>query len=152
MGFKITFVSTAIGLLAANIKTLDSALLVLPAFASVFFDFIIYSYSFSIKRIGSYTRDHIEPFLKRNGHVPQEFLMWQKFLTQPKTRQNLALYGNFGLTILAAAVGIIALFFPFRPLISSSLIIVLVIFLIMDVMAYRSPIRLGKLWAERDFE
>jgi hypothetical protein len=152
MGFKITFVSTAIGLLVANLKTLDSALLVLPVFASVFFDLIIYSYSFSIKRIGSYTRKHIEPFLKRRGRVPKKFVMWQKFLTQPKTRQNLSLYGNLGLTILAAAVGIIALFCPFRPWLSSSLIIALTIFIIMDVMAYLSPKKLGKLWAEKDFE
>jgi hypothetical protein len=152
IGFKITFISAAIGLLVANLKTLDSALLVLPVFASVFFDFIIYSYSFSIKRIGSYTREHIEPFLKRHGHAPKKFIMWQEFLTQPKTKQNLSLYGNFGLTILAAVIGIIALFFPFRPLISASLIIVVIIFLIMDVLAYRSPIKLGKLWGASDFE
>lgn len=152
IGFKITFVSASIGLLVANLDSVDKALFILPSFAAVFFDFIIYSYSFSIKRIGSYTREHIEPFLKQKGAVPYDFVMWQEFLTQPRTRQNLSLYGNMGITVLTIAIGVIALFFPFRAWISSGLFAALAIFIVMDVIAYRSPSRLGKLWADKDFE
>lgn len=64
LGFKFTFVTASLSLLAANIEKIDKALFVMPAFSAIFFDFIIYSYSFSIKRIGCYTRDYIEPALK----------------------------------------------------------------------------------------
>jgi hypothetical protein len=149
MGFKIAFVSAAIGLMAKSIVSLDKALFVIPAFAAICLDFIIYSYSFSIKRIGSYTRDYIEPALKKNGSVPEDFRLWQDYLTEPKTRQNLGLYGNFGFTILTVAVGVISLFFPFRPSLSITLLIILLIFLIMDYLAYCSPKKLGKIWKDQ---
>lgn len=152
LGFKFTFVPVAMGLLAANLKEIDKALFVLPAFAAIFFDFIIYSYSFSIKRIGCYTRDYIEPALKSQKDVPEDFVMWQQFLTQPKTKQNLALYGNFGVTLLTVIIGLIALFFPFRILVSLGLITALAIFAVLDLLAYQSPKKLGKLWVDKDFE
>ncbi len=148
MGFKIGFISAAIGLMAKSIDALDKALFVIPAFAAICLDFIIYSYSFSIKRIGSYTRDYIEPALKKYGKVPEEFTLWQEFLTEPKTRQNLTLYGNFGFTILTVAVGGISLFYPFRPILSTTLLITLIVFLIMDYLAYRSPDRF-KMWKDQ---
>jgi hypothetical protein len=150
VGFKISFVTVAIGLMAANINTLDKALFVMPAFAAICFDFIIYSYSFSIKRIGSYCHKHIEPAIKKAGHVPENFTLWQEFLTDPKTRQNLALLGNFGFTLIIVAIGIVSLFFPFRLLITSVLTVTLVVFVVMDVvLAYLSPKRLGKLWKDQ---
>ncbi len=149
MGFKIAFVSASIGLMARNLESLDKALFVVPAFAAICLDFIIYSYSFSIKRIGCYTRDNIEPALKKYGNVPDEFTLWQDYLTEPKTKQNLALYGNIGFTILTVTVGAISLFSPFRPSLSISLLIALVIFVIMDYLAYRSPRKLGKMWREQ---
>jgi len=147
-GFKITFVTATIGLMAANIASLDKALFVIPAFAAICFDLLIYSYSFSIKRIGSYCREYIEPALKRGGHVPEDFTLWQEFLTDPKTRQRLSLAGNFGFTLLTVAIGIIALFFPYRPLLSSILCVILLIFVVIDILAYSSPRRLGKLWKD----
>jgi hypothetical protein len=152
MGFKITFVSAAIGLMAMNLNALDKSLFVIPAFAAICFDFIIYSYSFSIKRIGCYTREHIEPTLKRQGAIPDDFVLWQKFLTQPKTKQNLALYGNFGLTLLTVTIAITGLFSPFRPALSLALLCVLAIFLVMDILAYLSPRKLGKMWEDKDFD
>jgi hypothetical protein len=143
LGFKFTFVSAAVGLLVANIENINSALFVLPAFAAICFDFIIYSYSFSIKRIGCYTRDYIEPALRSQGAVPKEFVMWQKFLTQPKTKQNLAMFGNMGVTILAVLIGMVALFNPFNLLLSPALILALLLFLVLDYMAYRSPKKLA---------
>ena len=112
IGFKITFVTTAIGLMITHITSLDKVLFVMPAFAAICFDFIIYSYSFSIKRIGCYTREYIEPVLKSQGAVPCDFMLWQEFLTDPKTRQHLAIYGNAGLTFLTIVIGTISLLFP----------------------------------------
>ena len=152
LGFKFTFVTAAMGLLAVNLKEIDKALFILPAFAAIFFDFIIYSYSFSIKRIGCYTRDYIEPALTFQKDVPKDFVMWQQFLAQPKTKQNLALYGNFGVTLLTVIIGLIALFFPFRIFVSLGLIIALAIFVVLDLLAYLSPNKLGKLWVEQDFK
>ncbi len=152
IGFKITFVSAIIGLLAANYEDFDKALFVIPAFASIFFDFIIYSYSFSIKRIGSYTRECIEPVLKQNPDIPDNFRMWQEYLTQPKTKQNLAVYGNIGVTLLAVGTALLALLFPYRLLESSVLIFVLAFFLVMDILAYREHRKLGKIWVDKDFE
>lgn len=148
MGFKIAFVSAAIGLMAKSVD-LDKALFVIPAFAAICLDFIIYSYSFSIKRIGKYTREHIEPALKLNGTVPKEFTLWQEFLTDPKTKQNLALYGNLGFTILTVVLSGVSLFFPFRPVLSLTLLGALIVFTFMDYyLAYRSPQILGKAWKD----
>lgn len=148
IGFKITFITATIGLMAAHIKSLDKVLFIIPAFAAICFDFIIYSYSFSIKRIGCYTRDHIEPALRAQGDIPHNLKLWQEFLTDPKTRQNLALYGNIGLTLLTVIIGTISLFFPFRPIISSSLLFALLIFVVMDILTCLSPRKLGKLWKD----
>jgi hypothetical protein len=82
---------------------------------AVAFDFLIYSYSFSIKRIGMYTRLYIEPALAELGHMPPDFVQWQPYLSQCKTRQRLALSGNFGTTLLSVIMGSIALLLPHRP-------------------------------------
>lgn len=76
LGFKFTFITAAMGLMLANIEKIEKEILVLPAFAAIFFDFIVNSYSFSIKRIGCYVRDHIEPVLAKNKDVPEGFVMW----------------------------------------------------------------------------
>jgi len=154
IGFKITFVSTALGVVVGGIHSQSQnvvpALLVIPAIAAVFFDFLIYSYSFSIKRIGAYIREHIEPAMKQLGQVPEGYVQWQEYLTQPKTRQTLSLYGNFGLTSLAVVIGMMSLFFPYDPWVSTPLLAVLGALAVVDVAAYRAPRRLGKLWKDMD--
>jgi hypothetical protein len=152
LGFKFTFITGAMGLIVAKLDTIDKSILVLPAFAAIFFDFIVCSISFSIKRIGCYVRDYIEPVLVKEQDIPKDFVMWQKFLTQPKTRQNLALYGNIGVTLLSVVIGIIGLLMDFRPVISLALMAALIIFMIVDVSAYFEPRKLGKMWADKDFE
>ncbi len=150
IGFKITFVMTAIGVILEGLvrQQLTHALLTIPAIAAVFFDFLIYSYSFSIKRIGAYTREHIEPALVQLGQVPEGYILWQEYLTQPKTRQALALYGNLGLTLLAIAVAAGALLTSFSYRVSFPLLAILCVFVVLDVAAYRAPRRLGKLWKD----
>ncbi len=65
VGFKITFVSASIGLILANSDKVPNKLLIIPALAAIFFDLLLNSYSFSIKRIGSYLREYFEPILKK---------------------------------------------------------------------------------------
>ena len=147
LGFKITFVAAVIGLIAKG-HSIDNALFVIPAFSAICFDFLIYSYSFSIKRIGSYIRSYLEPALKIHGHMPSDLRLWQEFLTDPKTRQRLALWGNIGFTFLTLVVALVALFVPFRPLLSTSLIVGLIVFFTLDIKAYLSPKKLGKQWVD----
>lgn len=142
LGFKFTFITASMGIIGANLKGagLDSIILVIPALAAIFFDFIICSYSFSIKRIGCYVREIIEPELKKK--ISNDFTMWQEYLTQPKTRQYLSAYGNIGVTILSVVIGIIGIFADYKPLLSPLLFCVLIVFIIMDVIAYREPLKL----------
>jgi len=145
-GFKISFVSAAMGLMAANIGNLDNLLFVIPAFAAICFDYLIYSYSFSIKRIGLYCREHLEPALRASGETPEGFTHWQEYLADPRSRQRLSFVGNFGFSLITAAIGLVALFFPFRPLLSTMIGLALLAFLGLDVAAFRSPSRLGRIW------
>jgi len=141
LGFKFTFITASMAIIVVNLKEpgLDCAILVIPALAAIFFDFIICSYSFSIKRIGCYVREIIEPELKKN--FSNNFIMWQEYLTQPKTKQYLSIYGNISVTILSVVIGIIGIFANYRPILSPLLFCVLVVFTIMDVIAYREPLR-----------
>ena len=136
--------------MAAHMESLDKVLFVIPAFAAICFDFLICSYSFSIKRIGHYCREYIEPALKAEGCFPHDFVLWQEFLRDHRTRQNLSLYGNIGLTALAVAIGGVALFIPYRPTLSFSLLTVLLGFVIIDVLVYLSPQRFRKLRLRQD--
>lgn len=61
------------------------------------------------------------------------------------------MYGNIGVTLLSVVVGLIGLFLDFKPIVSLTLIVVLTIFMIMDIIAYREPKKLGKLWEATDF-
>lgn len=139
IGFKVTAISTAMGILVANSGEIDEAIFVVPAFAAVFFDCLIYSYSFSIKRIGFYIRYHIEPELKGLKNMPRDFTQWQQFLTDPERDQKLSTVSNFGLTAITIGVAIPFLIMPFRPFISTPLLATLVLFLILDIYAIQSP-------------
>ena len=91
IGFKITFVSASIGLLSSNLDKIPKVSLIAPAIASIFFDFLINSYSFSIKRIGYYLKEQLDPEIKAESKLPDEFMLWQNFLKDPKTGQILQL-------------------------------------------------------------
>ena len=60
IGIKIAFVSAAFGFIfkdgSPTVGSPASQLLLIPAFAAIFFDYLIISYGFSIKRIGYYCR------------------------------------------------------------------------------------------------
>lgn len=144
IGFKITFVSAAIGLIGTNVDKVPKIFLVIPAFAAIFFDFLINSYSFSIKRIGFYIREYLEPLIKNTCQFPDDFLLWEETLKSTKNKQSLSFIGHFGITLLAMGLALVALFLPFRPILSSILLIILTFFLAFDLWAFKSPYRFYK--------
>jgi hypothetical protein len=75
----------------------------------MFFDFVINSYSVSIKRVGAYCRVYLEPELRRLARWGSERLMWEEFMSHTAQRQNLAMIGNLGITVLASVPGAIVL-------------------------------------------
>jgi len=132
IGFKITFVSTAIAVILANIDKVPIQLLIIPAFASVFFDLLINSYGFSIKRLGLYCRELEEKILHPAWNWPQEIMGWEKFLEHPKYRQGSGSWGNVGLTILTCAIATIALANKFELYISCPLLGALAVAIYVD--------------------
>jgi len=142
IGFKITFVSAGIAVILANLDKLPPLLLAVPAFAAIFFDFLINSYSFSIKRIGYYCRNNLEPYIRKHSELDKSFLLWEEFLRQPGTGQIFATVGNLGLTLLAVVPAVIGLLMPFRLEISVPLIIILALLLYFNVHTF---LRIGKM-------
>jgi hypothetical protein len=136
IGIKVTFVSTTFALIAANLDKVPNSLLVIPAFAAMFFDFLINSYSFSIKRIGWYCLYYLEPLLRAGHDIPDEIFLWEEFLTKPKTKQFLSMIGNLGLTILAFGAGATAVVKPFHPGISGVLVTILIVLLVLDAWSF----------------
>jgi hypothetical protein len=148
LGVKITFVSAGIGVIAANIADVPIQLLVIPALAAIFFDLLINSYGFSIKRIGYYCRRYIEPHLKKafeNPDSPDEMSLWEEFLVQDEWRQSLGMWGNLGLTGLAIILAVIALLSDFEGMFSVPLLIAMAVFLLCDVVTAVRTDRVGQL-------
>jgi hypothetical protein len=142
IGFKITFVSAAVGVISTNLDKVPTILLTVPAFAAIFFDFLIHGYAFSIRRIGYYCRKHLEPIFKKEFKLPEEFLLWEEFLVkEPYMRQTFAFSGNFGLTVLTCAVGLFGAVDNFQASSSLPILLILGILLALDVRAYRAPYR-----------
>ncbi len=142
IGFKITFVSAGIGVIAANIDKLPRYLLAIPALASIFFDLLIESYSFSIKRIGFYCRTYVEPVIREHSQLDSTFLLWEEFMQKPEAKQIFTTVGNLGLTCLAVVPAVIALFISFRWTLSVPAIALLLAFLFYDVHTF---IRIGRI-------
>jgi accessory gene regulator protein AgrB len=141
IGFKITFVSTGIGVIATNLQTLSADLLVIPAFAAIFFDLLIVSYSFSIKRIGFFCRYHLEPVLRAGYHFPPDTPLWQEFMQTRRASQGFSISGNIGITVLAVVTGVIGLFVPFQPFVSTLLMLALIALVGLDIWAFLTPRR-----------
>ena len=144
IGFKITFVTALIAFTSSKFLSeyeegvefdqLYYYLLLIPLVASLFFDFLIYSYSFSVKRIGLYIKHVLEPALKDSLKDFNQAL-WQEYLEQPFNSQNLAKYGNLGLTAVAAIIALIPIVF-FGTNLCFSIIISIVILSLLGVDAY----------------
>lgn len=141
IGFKITFISAALALIAANIDKLPNlVILVIPAFAAIFFDLLINSYSRSIERIGDYSRFYLEPIIKKETAWPNDTPLWEEYVHQSKsdeTKDFIKLIrkgriGNFGMTILASLP---AAYYIFKLDCTTAIVlsIILVLFLIYDL-------------------
>jgi hypothetical protein len=119
IGFKITFVSAGIGVIAANIDKVPTQLLSVPAFAAIFFDLLIANTSYSIKRIGKFCRDNIEKVLKDYPtNWPENLPLWENYVKDQlkkdeKWRHRLAPFGNLGITGLSVLVALFSLLIPF---------------------------------------
>lgn len=148
IGFKITFITAAVVLIAAEMGPLGARFLAAPAFAAVFFDFLICSYGFSIKRIGFYIRVHLEPELKNGRHLPKDLLLWQAYLTDDRTRQRLSFYGHLGLTVLMVLLGSLGLWLDGGIKIAAPLLAALWVLTSIDIVAYRSTEQFGNRWRE----
>ncbi|MDQ3802983.1 MAG: hypothetical protein M3416_03905 [Acidobacteriota bacterium] len=139
IGFKITVVGTGIGLVIANRDKMPDSSLLVPAFAAIFFDFLISSYSFSIKRTGFYCREHIEPIIRRSCDWPTEALLWEEYMCRPTSQRSFALLGNLGITALALAPAcyyILILPLPEISGTSALSVSILLIFFFFDAWAY----------------
>ena len=146
IGFKITFVSTAIGAIVTKVLGAESTLLVVPAFAALFFDFLITGYSISIKRKGVYCRKYLEPKLRSACQWPETELLWEEYMRTPKRMQGFSLFGNLGITTLAVVPAIVVLLNPFRATVSIPLLVPLVALYAFDLATHFRP---GKI-AEAD--
>jgi hypothetical protein len=140
VGFKIAFVSSAVGLIVANSDKISANLLALPALASIFFDLLIESNSFSVKRIGVYLRSHVEPALRKKYNLPEEPPLWEEFLKRPETKQILSTFGNLGLTTLAVTIAFLAFISPFQLSTSLPLMVILIFLFVYDIYVF---VRIG---------
>jgi hypothetical protein len=150
IGFKITFVGAGIALIVSNLDKIPSILLVIPAFAAIFFDLLITSYSFSVKRIGNYCYNHLERLIRNSCELPEDFLLWQQFMSGPKLRQNLSLIGNIGLTMLAlvpACIGLVQPYYGFYSLLLGAVLIALFVY---DIKVFFLPKELRENYYTRD--
>lgn len=140
IGFKLTFVSAAIGLIFANIHNgVNPNLLIIPAVASIFFDLLINSYSISTKRIGYYCRYYLEPGLIVPERIPNDFQLWESFVNQKNVKQNFSMFGNIGITFIIIATASINGFLTLDIELSSGLTIFLIILFCIDVYAHTHP-------------
>lgn len=136
-GFKITFVSTLLGLSLANIDKIPAISLIIPAISANFFDSLIHGYSFSIKRTGFYCKTHLEPILREEFNFPKERPLWEQFMFGPSAGRNSAFWGTVGITILATIPAIWGAITPYNPLISWSLIVLLIASLAYNIQQFR---------------
>lgn len=109
IGFKITFVTASAGVILAKANDLPIELIALPALAAIFFDSLIGSYGFSIKRIGYFCRHYIEPKLRAAVSWPPSHPLWEEFMSKKESRQYLSITGNLGLTTVVTVPALVVL-------------------------------------------
>lgn len=136
IGFKITFVSTAIALLGANVSRIHTAVWIVPAIAAFFFDLLVNSYSVSIKRLGLYARHHLEPMLREGHGWPASVPTWEEFAVSQRWNSRLFLLGNVGLTGLAAVVAATLLLRESRDAVTVALTLGLAAMLVADTLVF----------------
>lgn len=147
IGVKITAVSLGIGYILDNSNMVHPTILIVVAYASVLFDFLLTSHSIAIKRAGLYIRTNLEKIIKAETNWPNEILLWEEFLAQKTSTQIFSIIGHFGLTLLASLLSFASPFMPtdqpnpIHPYIVYFLLAVLAIFLILDFRAFLRPLK-----------
>jgi ADP-ribose pyrophosphatase YjhB (NUDIX family) len=146
IGFKITLISALVAFVSANFGKLPPLVFVVPGFAAIFFDLIVHSYSFSIKRTGFYCRHYLEPIVKSDfGLTSSKFLMWEEFMASTLAGKNVAFWANFGLTALAIGPSIVSLQDRSEWIYSIPLLALLFVLLAVDVYAMYAPGRFSRI-------
>ncbi len=140
IGFKITFISTGIAIIIAYRGEFRNELLLVPAFAAIFFDFLINSYSVSIKRLDYYTRVFLEPKVYNFAEWPKNEISWQEYIAKPESKQSYSMIGNLGFTVITMALAAVPLFYQSLGIKITILIAITLLFLfIIDVIIHRKP-------------
>lgn len=136
IGIKIAFVTAALGFVVGGSDGPQYDLIIVPAVASIFFDFLIVSYGVSIKRIGFYCRTYLEPKLRAATSWPADEPLWEEAMALGEMRQHFASSGNIGLTVLVVAPALFRLFEggPFSPSWNYGLGVALTALFILDVL------------------
>lgn len=133
IGIKIAFVTASFGFVFGAEDDPNYSLLLIPAFASVFFDYLIVSYGFSIKRIGYYCRSYLEPKLRAGVNWPSHEPLWEEAMSTPTMRQHFANAGNIGLTVLAVAAAVAFIMNESWSVVPVSFVVVLTALFVADV-------------------
>lgn len=150
IGVKVTAVTLGMGYILNNADKVPPIALIVVAYASVLFDFLIISHSIAIKRAGSYVRDHLEKIISKESNWPDDTPLWEEFMAHKKSRQFFSMISDFGLSVLAS---ILAFASPFMPTLQSSpistpiingLLIGLAVVLIIDLSAFLQPFKYYK--------
>jgi hypothetical protein len=147
IGFKIAFASATLGLILANFGKVPNLIFLIPAFASVFFDLIIVSYGFGIKRIAQYMQNNIEPVL--SGYSQWKNEMWEEYINNQSTKwQYLSFIGNFGFTLVISAPALALSYISSTQMENPSLVVLTIImmcffavFLVFDFACYLMNVR-----------
>ena len=102
-------------------------LLVVPAIAAVFFDFIVGAYNFSIKRAGHFIRHNLEPQFRNDFAYAEDKMLWEEFMATDIARIGRWYEGNLGITFLAMVAAFFGLFSDFHIVFSPALGAVLLV-------------------------
>ncbi len=146
IGFKITAVSTGIAVIVANIHQVQKELLAIPAFASIFFDLLIINYSISVRRIGLYCQEYLEPIFRREASMTDDasqFCWWEEFIDLHHVRPKFAIIANLGFTALALISAFYVLLIPLR-LPYALLAALLAALFLYDILAFQIPKKISE--------
>jgi len=136
IGVKIAFVAAAAGFIVGAGGQPNYDLVIVPAVASIFFDYLIVSYGVSIKRIGYYCRTYLEPKLRDESKWPEDEPLWEEAMSQRPMRQHFAGFGNIGMSALVVIPAIAHLVAnqPFAPVLSYLVACLLGILFLVDLL------------------
>lgn len=144
IGFKITFISTATGIVIANSDKIPHVIWSVLALTSIFFDLLINNYSFGIDRIAFYCRNYLEPAIKDSSQDFAVIPLWEEFVASTKYKQKLSFIGNLGITFLMVLIAVIELLTSFNLIVSIPLIILILLLFVYDFQAFMRPKNLDK--------